>query len=287
MAFFTNVNPLFDDGAILHYSKSNVNHYIPARYRPFATLITNQETIPDQIKFPIICKPDSGERGKQVSIIRNKEQLDEYLETRPTPTIIEEYIDLPNEAGIFYVNSPSKGPLISSITTKEFLGVRGDGIHDIKFLLEATLRGRLQVNRLSHELLMKVPEVDQYIMIEPIGNHNRGTKFINANHLISKKLLDVFHELSVCIPDFHYGRYDIKYEDWDQVLKGNFKVIELNMVNSEPVHIYDQEKTGLFRAIADLKKHWDFIAEISIFNSQMNKQPISAFQFIKFAFARK
>jgi hypothetical protein len=48
-------------------------------------------------------------------------------------------------------------------------------------------------------------------------------------------------------------------------LKGNFVVIELNGVNSEPCHIF-QPGRSVFLAWRDLFQHWKRIAEISISN---------------------
>jgi len=33
-------------------------------------------------------------------------------------------------------------------------------------------------------------------LLEPIGNHNRGTKFLDGNHLINSELLNFFDALS-------------------------------------------------------------------------------------------
>jgi hypothetical protein len=51
----------------------------------------------------------------------------------------------------------------------------------------------------------------------------------------------------------------------DELEKGNFKVIEVNGVNSEPCHIYDP-KMPLWKGIGDLLVHWRRIYEVSVAN---------------------
>ena len=64
---------------------------------------------------------------------------------------------------------------------------------------------------------------------------------------------------------FYIGRFDLKTESIDELLKGNFKVIELNGVNSEPCHIFHPGRS-IFLAWRDLFQHWKRIADISITN---------------------
>jgi hypothetical protein len=45
-------------------------------------------------------------------------------------------------------------------------------------------------------------------------------------------------------------------------------IVELNGINSEPVHIYDQ-KTGIFKAYKDFFKHMRYMYEISEENKQL------------------
>ncbi|MEQ9006519.1 MAG: hypothetical protein RLP12_01450, partial [Ekhidna sp.] len=66
-------------------------------------------------------------------------------------------------------------------------------------------------------------------MIEPIGNHCRGTKFLNDNHEINTELNQAFNQLAGQIPDLHFGRFDLKCKSYDDLKElKNFKILELN-----------------------------------------------------------
>ena len=83
-----------------------------------------------------------------------------------------------------------------------------------------------------------MPASSERIELMPIGNHCRGTTFLNANNLINDKLNKVFDELSSKIEGFYFGRFDLRCASETDLYNGNFKVLELNGAGSEPGHIY-------------------------------------------------
>lgn len=288
IVYFTTVNPSIKDSGIYKYSKYDVLQHIPEEYKPKGALISSGDVLDfvlTKFNFPIIAKPDMGERGKGVSLIDNIDSLQEYANNIQEDFIIQEYCDFPHEAAIFYIRKPSeeKGK-ITSFTTKEFLSVVGDGINTVEQLMNTTFRARLQIYRQSAQLLNSVPKVGEIVKIEAIGNHNRGTRFINSNHLISDSVTDVFDKISKSIPGFYYGRYDLKFKDLKDLESGkNFKIVELNGINSEPVHIYDQ-KTGLLNAYKDCFKHYRYMYEISQENHKLGHKRSNAVTFWKSVF---
>jgi hypothetical protein len=115
--------------------------------------------------------------------------------------------------------------------------------------------GRLDYLRRKYKsCLNEVLLTGEKMRLEPIGNHNRGTQFLNGNHLINAQLLAVFDRLGKSIPEYYYGRFDLKVPTLDDLYQGkNIKIMELNGVNSEHAHIYDpgmrigQAKRTLFQ----------------------------------------
>jgi hypothetical protein len=104
-----------------------------------------------------------------------------------------------------------------------------------------------------------------------IGNHSKGTQFINGNHLISKNLEHTFDQLFSKIPNVYYGRIDLKYDSFDNLIKGiNFKIIEMNGIISEPTHIYDKEKSTYLKALKDIRTHWKLMYEIAVQNHKIH-----------------
>jgi hypothetical protein len=289
--FFTSVNPCIKDSGIIRYSKFGVLAYISEAYKPHGILVKSGDNLDDiysEFSFPLIAKPDMGERGKGVALIADTKELKKYASQTKQDFIIQSYCDFPNEAAIFYVRKPSeKSGKITSFTTKEFLSVTGDGHQNIKQLMSLTFRAKLQIYRQTAEFLNTIPSNGEIVKIEAIGNHNRGTKFINSNHLISTEIVDVFDAISKDIPGFYYGRYDLKFKSLEDLKLGlNFKIVELNGINSEPVHIYDQT-TGLIRAYRDFFNHVKCMYEISEENKKNGVKRTNSFMFWKDIFFPK
>lgn len=110
--------------------------------------------------------------------------------------------------------------------------------------------------------LLETPAENEEVLIEPIGNHCRGTEFVNRNDLIKDEIHAVFDEISSTVDGFYYGRYDLKVRDFESLYTGNgIKIMELNGVSAEPAHIYDAGYK-LLDAYKDILYHWRLIIKI-------------------------
>ena len=132
---------------------------------------------------------------------------------------------------------------ISGITIKEFFTVTGDGTSTIRELVQQDERGQRygelfeEVNKEKIDEVLAKGEIKQ---LNYIGNHSKGTKFLNGNHLINDELVNVFDTIARSIEGFYYGRFDIKVTSLEDLYVGkNIKVLEVNGIQSEPSHIYD------------------------------------------------
>jgi hypothetical protein len=270
--FFTNVNPSILHGGFKNYDKLAILGLIPSKYLPCSLKVEPKNISSvnfNEISLPVVVKPIYGERGRLIKVIHSKSALKEFIAKINEGFIIQELITLPNEATILWVKHPVKGKIITSFTTKEMMTVLGNGKETIKKILDKNPRFRLQINRLEQESKLNFEEVlpkGEKLLIEPIGNHCLGTKFINANHLIDQRLTNVFSSISDQIPDFHYGRFDFKYDTMEALYKGeHIKIIELNGVSSDPAHIFDQ-KTGFFNSLVNVCEHLKIMYDISQYN---------------------
>jgi hypothetical protein len=98
--------------------------------------------------------------------------------------------------------------------------------------------------------------------------------------LISEKLVSVFEDISKKIDGFYYGRYDLKFNTIEEMEDGiNFKIVELNGINSEPVHIFMTSSTGLLHAYKDFFTHMRYMYEISEENKLRGIQRTGAIRF--------
>ena len=194
-----------------------------------------------------------------------------YLLQYPLDFIIQELIRLPEEVGVLYYRMPgmSKGQ-ISSITTKEFLSVTGNGQSTVLELIAAYPRAVLQMDRIQQQyaaLLNTIPGLGEKVNLGIVGNHAKGTRFINSNAAVTDALVATFDKISQSIDGFYYGRFDLKCTSFDALSTGKgLKIIELNGVCSEPTHIYDPGGGTYWSALKDIAKHWKIIFRIAKLN---------------------
>ncbi len=278
LTYFTAANPGIIHGGVFGESKIDILDKIDPSYRPTTLFFKLSATLPEvlsrfeqsDLSFPIIIKPDVGERGAEVEKVDDNDQLADYLKRTDQDFIIQEYVDFDIELGVLYHKLPISGTSnITSIVQKEFLGVTGDGMSTIRELLSKSERAKLQISTLEEKHGNHLEDVlpkGVYENLQPIGNHCLGTKFLSGQHLISEELVAVFDEISSNIQGFNFGRFDLKVSSIEDLLAGkNIKVMELNGVTSEPGHIYDP-KYNLLRAYKDTMFSMKTSCKVSIEN---------------------
>jgi hypothetical protein len=275
LAYFTAINPSIHMSGLYGTSKEEINRIIPAEILPKSAYLFESDKSQTSIDaamaelgnhYPVILKPDVGERGLNVSKIHNKENLYEQVKAVNGNVILQEYIDYPLELSVLCYIHPATGEGdITSICVKEFLTVTGDGHSSIDQLVDYHPRAILQRNRLKKDLdFQYVPDEGEVVGLEPIGNHSRGTKFLNGNHLIDQKLKDLFLGILNKMEGIQFGRFDLRTKSIEDLREGkNFAVIEFNGVNSEPIHIYDPSYS-VWRAYYDLWKQWVLLRRIAM-----------------------
>lgn len=251
-AYFCNVNPLMRFGGFYGYSKFDLLEKIEPHWIPKTTLVHQKNVLDfEPNSYPFVAKPDVGERGKQVAVIRNREEWSCYRGGIKTDVIIQDFVDFPLEFGLFYVRYPKeeKGKIIA-ITAKEFLTVKGDGKATLAQLIARDLRASQQRKFLKKRFANHLDEVlkqNEELLLSEIGNHYRGTKFLDASHLHSGRLENCVDEAVKNIPHFYYGRLDVKAQSIEDLQNGNFVILEINGANSEATQLYDP-KYSVFEA---------------------------------------
>lgn len=211
------------------------------------------------LRFPVIVKPDLGERGFRVKRIDDEAGIARYLAEQRFAFLVQEYLDLPLEFGVFYTRFPDqKRGQVTSVVRKEMLAVIGDGRSSLRQLILQMDRAKLQWDSLKEvyrdNLLDIVPE-GKRIELVSIGNHCLGTKFLDGSHLINNELHSAFDTISQQIPGFYFGRFDLRCKRVEDLYTGEVKVMELNGCGAEPAHIY-QPGYSLRKAVAVMFRHW-------------------------------
>jgi hypothetical protein len=277
--YFSASNPSILSGGMMGESKFEVLSFLSEELKPRTILIRLPASKTEVVRkiddaglnFPLIFKPDLGERGWLVRRIDDPEGIEDYLVEVKIDFIIQELVDLPLEFGVYYVRFPSEeNGRVASITAKEFLYVQGDGIKSLRELIHDKDRAMLQWGLLRKKYKNRLNEIipkGKREELVSIGNHCLGTQFLNGNHLITPQLSKSFDRISKTIGGFYFGRYDLRCSTLDDLENGRVKIVELNGCGAEPSHIY-QPGTSLWTGIADLITHWQNLYRVSKENHQ-------------------
>lgn len=237
--------------------------------------------------YPFILKPDIGQRGFGVRIIRNDFDLTEYLLLSDFDRIAQRLSTYSYEAGIFYVRRPHQEfGTIFSLTDKKFPFVTGDGSTKLGDLILQDKRARIiapvYFARLKNQL-NSIPQEKEIIFLSECGNHCQGAIFENGQRLITDTLTRKLDHIAKQIPDFYFGRFDVKYKSPDALKLGEeFEIVEINGAGSEATHIWDS-KTSLIEAYKVLFRQWSLLFEIGAhqISTQKNLYKLSFIDFIK------
>ena len=284
LVFFSATNPAIKHSGNGSESKYATIELIPAAFKPLSLFIKANDPIKNtldnlckkNIQFPLIIKPDIGFRGLLVKRIKTEIEIIDYLtKYQNLNLIIQEFVDYKNECGIFYHRLPNKPQgKITSITLKKYLTITGDGNTTIKNLITKDERAVLYLpllTELHQQNFNIVLKKGEEFILNIIGNHSKGTQFINGDYLINQALETAIDSIMQQIPNFFYGRLDIKYNSFEDLVQlKNFKIIELNGIISEPTHIYDPNKITYIKALKEIRKHWKLIYKISTINHKIN-----------------
>lgn len=305
----TAANPSFPAGGFCGESKSAIldllMRHAPAWTAPFVTV---QRPTPAQqadgrslddetraalalargagLSLPLVAKPDLGCRGVGVRLLRTVQDLRAYLAAFPpgAPFILQRHVALEGEAGIFYCRLPGEAQgRIVSITLKYFPYVHGDGRCTLRELILADPRaGRLPHLYLHRHAarLEEVPAPGEAIRLAFAGSHSRGAIFRDGTHLATPAMQARFEAIARSLPEFHFGRFDVRFEDFGALQRGEgFTIVELNGAGAESTHIWDR-RTSLWKAWRDLMRQYEWLFRIGRANVDRGFRPMRLAQFL-------
>lgn len=238
----------------------------------------------NKLGFPLVLKPNAGERGKGVKIVKNYAELKKELEEINDDHILQEFYD-GIEASVFYIRYPNeeKGRIFS-ITEKCFPHLLGDGKSNLEELILRDERAVCLAKKYfeqNAERLNYIPKRDEEIQIINIGTHSRGAIFLDGERLKTPELENKIEEICQRFEGFYFGRFDIRAKSFADLQRGeNFKIIELNGVTSESTNIYDP-KFSLFEAYRILFRQWRIAFEIGQENYDKGCRPVFVFQLLR------
>ncbi|MDT8389941.1 MAG: VTT domain-containing protein [Lentisphaeria bacterium] len=278
---FTAVNPAMPAGGFIAERKSDILAALaaagatPARFAIIPEAADNERVAgvknfmeEQRLDFPLVLKPERGQRGQGVEIVRSNTALADYLARVPGELVAQEYV-AGHEYGVFYIRHPESGQgRVFSVTEKVFPELTGDGTRTLEELILADPRAvcmashYLKVNR---NRLGTVVPMGESVRLVDIGTHCRGAIFLDGGRLVTPGLLDRLDAIGMAYEGFFFGRYDVRAESPEAFSEGRFTILELNGLTSEATHIYDP-RHSLGYAYRILFEQWRLAFEIGAAN---------------------
>lgn len=236
-----------------------------------------QESSPGVFAEPFILKPDLGQRGAGIKLIRTRAQAEDYLRQTNAPLVAQRYAPGPHEIGIFYYRFPHEPHgRIFAITEKIFPKLAGDGRSTVAELIHQDPRAAIIAEKYLRRFTTRRDEVlaaGAELKLVEAGNHAQGCIFRDGMRLCSPELAARIDEISQKLSGFFIGRYDIRYASEADLRAGrNFQIIELNGAASEATSIYDA-RNSLWTAYRTLFKQWELVFALGAANRALGAAP--------------
>jgi len=242
------------------------------------------------LRYPAILKPDEGQRGHAVRLVRSGADARAYFDRMSRDAVLQPYHPGPCECGILWARTPRKENkavsdpgqdrhdsgcrtgFIFSITRKEFPVIVGDGRRTLEELIDAHPRFRCQsevyLQRFADHA-SRVLERGESMRLAVSGNHCQGTLFRDGADLITPELERAIDVLASGFPGplgaaggLDFGRFDVRYTSDDALRAGlGFSILELNGTFSESTNLYDPDRP-IFWSYGILFRQWRLMYEL-------------------------
>ncbi len=229
------------------------------------------------IAYPFILKPDLGQRGLGVKLIRSETDAADYLRGCAVPLVVQRYVPGPFEVGIFYYRFPHEDRgQIFALTEKIFPVLAGDGVHTVEQLIWRDERARFVADRYLARFASRRQEVlppGATLRLVEAGNHAQGCIFRDGARLRTPELEAQIDAISRRLHGFFIGRYDVRFSLEDDLRAGrNFQILELNGASAEATSIYDA-RNSLGSAYRTLFRQWELVFAIGAANRARGAEP--------------
>lgn len=250
----TAANPNIETGGFVGESKASYFAQIGDEFRdwilPVASVAPGDESeLVRQragLTYPLIAKPDIGWCGYGVRRIADVAELKAYADAFPRDAtfLLQALAPEPNEAGIQYLRWPgeTRGHVVA-LTVRHLPHVIGDGVQTVSALIaldpRTALKESLYRSVLGDAALARVPARGEHVQLTTIASARVGSRYEDAGRLVTAALNDIIDRISRAMPDFHFGRFDVRFESVEALQQGRFSIIEVNGAGSEAIQFWD------------------------------------------------
>jgi hypothetical protein len=125
-----------------------------------------------------------------------------------------------------------------------------------------------------------VPAAGEVVQIAFISNQRAGGLYRDAHRYITTALRDRFDGIARSMPEFHYGRFDIRFQSTEALMRGEgFAIVEINGIGGEAIDVWDPQlpvKETYRRLLAQQR----LLFEIGDANRKRGFKPMGAGKFL-------
>lgn len=205
------------------------------------------------LEFPLIAKPDIGWHGHGVRILGDRDDLAGYLADFPPDgtVVLQKLVTFPAEAAVLYARLPGEARgRVLSLTLRYFPHVIGNGRDRLRELIKADARANWKSSLhlgddhthcgLGAAELDRVPARSEVVRMALIGNQRAGALYRDGRRYITEAMSARFDAISRSMTEFHYGRFDIRFDSIDALMRGeDFRIVEINGIGGEAIDVWD------------------------------------------------
>lgn len=232
------------------------------------------------LAYPLIVKPDIGMCGHGVRLVNGAAELSAYLAGFPVgqTLILQEFSPWAGEAGIFYVRHPNEERgRIFSLAFRYYPHVVGDGRSTLHRLIKANPRAsrtaKLHLAALAARL-DEVPQEGVIVRLAVAASLRVGALYTDGSAYITSALVERIDEISRSMPEFYYGRFDVRFRTVDALMRAeDFLIVEINGAGAEAIHIWDPTLT-ILDAYRSLFEQHEILFDIAACNRARGVKPL-------------
>jgi hypothetical protein len=239
------------------------------------------------VVFPLVAKPNLGLCGYGVRKLDTPAALREYATLFPPgqSLVLQQYLPQEHEAGIFYARDPRTGAgRLIGLALRYYPRVQGDGRSTLGELVRRNPRTERMLRSPAHACphdLDSVPAAGQTVRLATIGSTRVGGLYRDGGALITEALTAAIDKIAREMPEFHFGRFDVRFDDMRELQAGRgFAIMEINGAGSEAIHAWDPE-VSLAAGLRTIFAKQRLLFEIGAANRRRGVRPIGLRELIR------
>jgi hypothetical protein len=237
--------------------------------------------------FPVVAKPDLGLCGYGVCKLDSLAALRDYAECYPDgeTIVLQEYLAEENEAGIFYARDPDGGEgRLIGLALRYYPRVTGDGVSTLEQLIRNDVRAARVLGSPAHACALDlgaIPPAGQAVRLSTIGSTRVGGLYRDGGALITPALTAAIDAIARDMPEFHFGRFDVRFCSAQELCAGaGFTIMEVNGAGSEAIQAWDPE-IGLVEGLRMIFAKQRVVFAIGAANRRRGLRPIGPFALVR------